>query len=392
MSLLVQCYQCGKVLELDDGFRGGVCRCSQCGSLLRVPVADTHQVQKSRPAEPAASKAKPITGAANDSQDGAYGDNRTPSARPDAPGTSSSRQLRPESPGAIAGSGAMRPARPESPLTENLSQRPIRRGDLDTGVSSGIRSTQSQPQRHSASSRKSPARAGLMADSRRRKWSNLPIGVYAGLIAGLLLIVVIIIVLAIRALTGEGQSSSGIKSIKSSPKAVAVRLVRFLRIPIQAKTVVFSLDGSSANSGSFNLLAALVKRTITKLPISTRVKIAIWEPTGLRVYPAHGWLSPKSAKTTVHELLTYSPYGSTSITKMMLRTLKLGAVQNIITTQKIIVPNTLATAVGKMVRPKQKIDIISINGEEHILKKIALSTKGRFQMISVTDLQSLFSE
>ncbi len=392
VSLLVQCYQCGKILELDDGFRGGVCRCSQCGSLLRVPMTDTHQVQKARPAEPAASKAKPIPGVTGDSQDGAYDDSRTPPARPEAPGTSSSRQLRPESPGAIAGSGGMRPARPESPLADNLPQRPTRPGDGDIGVSSGIRSRQSQPHRHPPNSRKSPAAMHHKTDGRRRKWSNLPIGVYAGLVAGFLLIVVIGMVLAIRAMTAGGASSPRVKSVKSSPKDAAPRLVRFLRIPIQAKTVVFSLDGSSANANSFNSLAALVKRTVTELPTSTRVKIAIWEPTGLKVFPAQGWLSPKNLKATFSRLLVYSPYGSTSITKMMLGTLKLGASQNIITTQKIIVPGKLATAVGRKVGPKQTIDIISVNGEEHILKKIAQSTGGQFQMISVTDLQSLLSE
>lgn len=391
MSLLVQCYKCGKVLELDDGFRGGVCRCSQCGALLRVPMADTRQVQKSRPVEPTASKAKPITGVTGASHSKDDGDNRTSSARPEAPSTSSSRQLRPESPGAIAGSGGMRPARPESPLTENLSQRPIRPGESDTGVSSGVHPKHLHPDQHPPDVREPPAAVGWRDDSRWRKWSNLPIGVYAGLLAGILLIVVIIIVLAIRALTGMGQSTSMVHSRKASPVVAAAGQVRFLQIPIQAKTVVFSLDGSSANAGSFNMLAALVKRTVTKLPTSTRVKIAIWEPTGLKVYPAHGWLTPKTTDIALSKLLAYSPYGSTSITKMMLRTLQLGAAQNIITTQKIIVPGKLAATVGRTVSSKQKIDIISVNGEEHILKKIAQATGGQFHMISLTDLQSVIS-
>jgi len=37
MSVVVQCFHCSAILELDDGFRGGVCRCSSCGSLLQVP-------------------------------------------------------------------------------------------------------------------------------------------------------------------------------------------------------------------------------------------------------------------------------------------------------------------------------------------------------------------
>ena len=40
MAVVVQCYHCNAILELDDGFRGGVCRCSTCGTLLQVPKGD----------------------------------------------------------------------------------------------------------------------------------------------------------------------------------------------------------------------------------------------------------------------------------------------------------------------------------------------------------------
>src|SRR6185437_2254908 len=39
MTVVVQCFHCNAILELDEGFRGGVCRCSACGSLLQVPKA-----------------------------------------------------------------------------------------------------------------------------------------------------------------------------------------------------------------------------------------------------------------------------------------------------------------------------------------------------------------
>jgi len=53
MSVSVQCTTCKITLELDDGFRGGVCRCSNCGSLLQVPRSADEGVAKSRPAGPA---------------------------------------------------------------------------------------------------------------------------------------------------------------------------------------------------------------------------------------------------------------------------------------------------------------------------------------------------
>lgn len=382
MSLLVQCHQCSKVLELDDGFRGGVCRCRQCGALLRVPMTDTHQVQKSRPAEPAASKVKLISEVANAPQDGTPSDGRSSTVRPESPVTSSSRQLRPESPNVLAGSGAMRPARPESPLAESLSKPSHQPTAGAAGVSREMQRPSAPSQPHTPSQHKDASDAARAADSRYRKWANLPIGMYAALAAGVLFVAIIIILWVIRMLAGGAPSSS----VGTTGQA------QFLGIPIQAKSVVFSLDGSSANADSFNMLVALVSRTLQKLPASTSVKIAVWRPTGLKVYPARGWLTPISTKAAMHSLSVYSPYGSTSITKMMVRTLKLGAVQNIITTQKIIVPGELPAAIAAAAGPQQQIDIVSVNGEERILKKIAKSTGGQFKIISPTHLQSLLSE
>jgi hypothetical protein len=56
MAVIVQCFHCNAILELDDGFRGGVCRCSTCGSLLQVPHGESDGMvprkKKVRPAKP----------------------------------------------------------------------------------------------------------------------------------------------------------------------------------------------------------------------------------------------------------------------------------------------------------------------------------------------------
>jgi len=58
MTVVVQCFHCNAILELDEGFRGGVCRCSACGSLLQVPKAQgsatTTPARKVRPDIPPA--------------------------------------------------------------------------------------------------------------------------------------------------------------------------------------------------------------------------------------------------------------------------------------------------------------------------------------------------
>jgi hypothetical protein len=49
MAVIVQCFQCNAILELDDGFRGGVCRCSTCGALLQVPQGESDGMMPPRP-------------------------------------------------------------------------------------------------------------------------------------------------------------------------------------------------------------------------------------------------------------------------------------------------------------------------------------------------------
>ncbi len=40
MPVTVHCSQCSADLHVDEGFKGGVCRCSSCGTLLAVPADD----------------------------------------------------------------------------------------------------------------------------------------------------------------------------------------------------------------------------------------------------------------------------------------------------------------------------------------------------------------
>ncbi|MHC4994859.1 MAG: hypothetical protein ACYTGQ_07385 [Planctomycetota bacterium] len=61
--LHITCPQCESGLEVDEGFRGGVCRCSQCGSLLTVPDEKGPQIVESlgRPDVPDGAVASPDT-------------------------------------------------------------------------------------------------------------------------------------------------------------------------------------------------------------------------------------------------------------------------------------------------------------------------------------------
>ncbi len=60
MAMLeLECPSCGAVLELDSGFAGGVCRCSNCSTLMTVPALP--KPSGGRPARPDAPGGRPQT-------------------------------------------------------------------------------------------------------------------------------------------------------------------------------------------------------------------------------------------------------------------------------------------------------------------------------------------
>jgi hypothetical protein len=122
MAVVVQCFHCNAVLELDDAFRGGVCRCSSCGSLLQVPKGEQESPagRKVRPANPGVAPRKSggrpgSGGSASGSDAGSSGALGQSVNSPSDAGSSSSglRRVQKTQPvGALAGTGkSPRPGR-----------------------------------------------------------------------------------------------------------------------------------------------------------------------------------------------------------------------------------------------------------------------------------------
>lgn len=59
----LECPGCGELLELDRGFAGGICRCSNCGTLMTVPADASQQAEKlvrpDRPDRPGGARRPP---------------------------------------------------------------------------------------------------------------------------------------------------------------------------------------------------------------------------------------------------------------------------------------------------------------------------------------------
>jgi len=120
MSVVVQCFHCSAILDLDDGFRGGVCRCSSCGSLLQVPRGEDGAPagRKVRPATPPSptSPTTPVQNATSSRLD--VGMSRGQFEPPPSP------QIRRQDIGVSSGLGRVHQTTPVAP-----SSRSSRRGE-----------------------------------------------------------------------------------------------------------------------------------------------------------------------------------------------------------------------------------------------------------------------
>ncbi len=373
MAIVVECYHCHSRLELDDGFRGGVCRCSKCGSLLRVPAtAGTPDSARTRPADPGT---------------------RAASSRPrdpnEDPGLSASgfrdqspqRSATPPSAGSGAFTKSPRPS--DKPQGKNAG-RPTSSPSVPDSLS-GV------PQSPIITRKVPPIRPVTKKKSREPippvKNNTLLLWTLAGFF--LVFIIAVIIVLVVALSRSHTPSAARTGASNSGAMAGPSALAAFLGIPLTGKHIIFSLDGSSANLNSFNLLAADVKATVAKLDTGQQIKFAIWTPHGLKLLPPQGWITPPQAAGAEHTLLNYSPYGSTSAAKAMQETLKLGGDQIIFVTAKVFLSDSaLPAQIAKVRMPGQHIDVISINGERQELRQLAKQSAGQFRFVTMSDLQN----
>ncbi len=427
MAIVVQCHQCSKILHLDDGFRGGVCRCGGCGTLLRVPKDAGEQKQTSRPDEPGKA-AKQTDRPESPLQDpglsrGTLTGQNAP--RPPDPATSS---------GAFASSGARnRPTSPVSPNrpvpstadsdaltglealaamapatsdgTKSGSGRPVPQPGVKSGRSGSLKSPGNTatkatkvpqaipiaPERTGKSKPKSPPaiREALVVDTSRGSPLLLWIFIGAGIVFVIAVVIILIAVLHQSSGSSPGAKSLGGGSTGGSTFKVTQGGPRFLNIPLVGKRIIFSLDGSSANTNSFNLVADQVKLAVETLSGDQKFKIAIWRGDRLHLLPKAGWLTAGTARTSLSSLMNFTAYGSSDATICMPGSLKLGGDQIIFVTAKAILPNHITKLVAAARTHSQRIDTISVDGERKDLANIAQEDDGIFRMVSNSELQNL---
>jgi len=371
MAVVVQCYHCSNILELDDGFRGGVCRCSQCGALLQVPKGSSTEMRKARPAAPGAMP--------------------TDLKRPDSPLADpglSRGQFDPRSPRIQGGSG----------------------GSSETGISSGaFARSPSRPAAPAAVARHAK-KARPVESSERPSRTNTWLYVSLGLVLVVTLVFAAVVTVWVvstmkssdqkpgsRPLTGSG--GGGIvtpQPLPDQPQPVPVPQMtspNFFTVPLVGHKIVFSIDTGTSGQDSFDYVRKGLEKAIGMLGSDQQFKVALWQEHGVRTLPAAGWQTKSGMAGVVDEIRKTGTMGTTDAETAMKASLQLGGDQVIIVTCKPLLPPTLAPAVLGVRTSGQRIDVMTTVVEEGSpLEEITMKGNGKFVRANQTLLESFAAD
>ncbi len=360
MAVVVQCYHCDTILELDEGFRGGVCRCSTCGSLLQVPKAAGAGAAKARPAAPGA--------------------NITDVKRPASPTAD---------PGLSRGGFDPRNQSGGRPAVSDFG-----------GSSSGLR--QGRPSAPTATKiqRSKPIEGPAPASAHTKdiKRNNLLLWLALGLGLFIACIVVVLIVVFMTSggseksrHGGDGKSAtaSGVPGTDNSAAVAAVKGPNFLGVPLVGKQIIISIDSASSMQETFDYVRNAAYQAIDTLDQDQTIMVVLWTGTTVRKVPASGFISKNNLKTLKDDFETLSARGTSDAVDCMKATLAVGGDQIIFITAKYDLPADLATTIFAARHGNQRIDAVKLTSEDNppVMADLAAKTNGKFIFLTQSQLE-----
>ena len=359
MAIIVQCNHCQNILELDDGFRGGVCRCSQCGALLQVPKGQASEGPQGRPATPGGAK------------------------RPERPpmDTGLSRgQFDPRS-----GSQAGRPAVGEASGSGAFARSPLQ----TTSVASPT------------TTRSGPPTTRQQIVSIRKTNALL----YAGVTLLIVVVVTVIVVLVMAVLNnvnekpipttaGGGTAVRGTERGTGGGSTVAAG-PQFMGIPLVGKRIVISIDAGSSAQDSFDYLRKGTGLAIDSLAADQEIVVVLWKEEGLVKFPASGWARRGDVEAIRGQLENAAAFGASEALDCMRKSLELGGDQVVFVTAKYGLAKELAEEALTARKAGQRIDgikvstIVATGDPESPLEIMASKANGMFLRLDSSRLDAL---
>lgn len=340
--IYLTCPQCSSELEIDDGFRGGVCRCFSCGTLMTVPESPEPVAAETR--------ARPETpGDLMKSKSGSKSPPRRPAAPPPAPAKSPPQQ------GHRISADSKNRAMTASGRIIDLSmvQVPVAR----------------------KSRRRTVVRASM-------------IGVFSVIV----LIMVGFIAYGFHHLTAAPPDidahSVNTDQFGYDPQVNPFLLKKpnFMGLPLAPRTVLMA-DGSGAMRNYFDGVKIAIQTTLPKLDAEQQVQVVLWRESVPFVFPAQ--LTP--AKNTSQLLLNQKLdelFARGAISARPAFAVALQAKPDLLIMVAHFLPSSAEMKqVAQQVRNAGvRLDVVLLDNSDDDLKKLAQDTGGKYVEVSSGDL------
>jgi hypothetical protein len=327
------CTNCKKLLQIDDAFAGGVCRCKFCGTIQTVPS------HKTRAAAPTTATAAPKA------------------APPSKTLFQSSGSVKTTAPPPTAGTGL-----------DELAQIVASSGLAGTGLRAG----------HLRKPPKPPPASNL----------KLYLIIGGGVLG--LLIVVLLIFLIMR--TGSDYSSQANANSNSEPTnnakpAPPPPSPNYMGLPLSGPSVIYLLDRGSGTLETFDYLKRGAIRSIASLGPGTKFQIIFWETDSLIEFPqgAMRFATKENVAATDEAIKDVYAFSQSTIEKAFEKALAQNPAEIVIVTGKYGLDDEFVNSVMSLRKTSPvKIHTVALgkSGSQDALKKLAEKTGGRFWEVS----------
>ncbi|HEV8605873.1 MAG TPA: hypothetical protein VGQ99_10930 [Tepidisphaeraceae bacterium] len=329
------CTSCKKVLQIDDAFAGGVCRCKFCGTIQTVP-------SKTRAASPTAATVPPKA------------------APPPKTLFQSSAHAPPTHHTTTSSSGTG---------LEELAQIVASSGLAGTGLrSSHLRKPSAQ---------KSPAATNLK-----------PILLVGGGILAVL-IAVFITWLLMRGKQSESEATTGpgISSPNVAPNAQQPQSPNYMGLPLTGPSVIYLLDRGSGTLETFDYLKRGAIKSIASLGPGAKFQIIFWETDSLIEFPegAMRYATTENAAATEEAIKDVYAFQQSKIEKPLEKALAQNPAEIVIVTGKYGLDDEFVSSVLSLRKTSPvKIHTLSLgkSGSPDALRKLAEKTGAHFKEVS----------
>lgn len=344
--ITLTCTSCRQVLQIDDAFAGGVCRCVHCGTIQTVPHISKRLGRPTSPVEAAkATAAKVMAGPP------------TPPPAP-APGTGLDELAQ-----VVASSG------------------------LGTGLKSQrLRRSNETPQ---------PSPIASLFASLSARPMFIPIVAIGA--ASVLLVGIIVGLLLSRGddptpADNSSQASNVSSGADNTPLAPAIKGPTCMGIPLQGPSVIYLLDRGNGTSETFGAMKAGVYKSLQTLGGGTKFQVIFWMTDQPLEYPkdAMRYATGDNVEQARKVLDEAYAFGSSKIDGPLDKALRQDPAEIIIATGKGGLDDEFVKTVMDLRKNRTtKIHTFSLGrfGSPDALRKIATRTGGRFREVPDAELR-----